>query len=377
MTQDKINNPTETQINKAHFPMLLKSLLEDIDITNKANICSGFKATGIVPFNPQKILKKLPDYEEQNNYSIDKALLDYLKSYRTSKPAQKVRNKKLNIAPGKSISSQEVQLLTSRKKSKLRKQTINQDQSEDQQPEENLGAEPAVTDAPYPNRKQKVTIMADVKLSPYNRAYGNLKNLSKIDKNLDIFESLIDKENLPIVHPEEELEYIDYENPVPSTSADNFIKFKPNNTIKKIIEDKRSDDSYSEADTYSLRDSSEDECFVPSGSETFEDNEEITQQETVEKCENSSIRVNSYVLVKFCGLKTEKYYVGKVLEMNDDSSMVIKFMRKRKEEFYWPDIDDVSFILKSDMEILLGDPREGRRGTLKFDCIDFSKYNVQ
>lgn len=115
LTQYKIDNPAETQINKAHFPIMLKSLLEAIEISNKANICSGFKATGIVPFNPQKLLRKLPDYEEQNNYTIDTALLDYLKANRAPNPVQKVRNKKVNIAPGKSVSSQEVQLMMTKK----------------------------------------------------------------------------------------------------------------------------------------------------------------------------------------------------------------------------------------------------------------------
>lgn len=122
LTQYKIDNPAETQINKAHFPMMLKSVLEATEITNKANICPGFKVTGIVPFNPQRLLRKLPDYEEQNNYTIDTTLLDYLKANRTPNPVQKVRNKKVNIAPHthcKSVLSQEVQLLMTKKTSKL------------------------------------------------------------------------------------------------------------------------------------------------------------------------------------------------------------------------------------------------------------------
>lgn len=59
LTQHKIDNPGETQLNKAHFPMLLKSLMESIEISNKVNICSGFRATGIVPFNPQKNITKI------------------------------------------------------------------------------------------------------------------------------------------------------------------------------------------------------------------------------------------------------------------------------------------------------------------------------
>ncbi|XP_028037361.1 uncharacterized protein LOC114248348 [Bombyx mandarina] len=386
LTQYKIHNPAEPQINKAHFPMLLKSLLEAIEINSKANICAGFKATGIVPFNPQTILRKIPDYEEQNNYTIDTALLDYLKANRTANPLQKLRNKKLNITPGKSISSQEVQLFMTKKKSKLSRETNRSNINEAQQTfldlETNLDAEPVI-DEPNSKTRPKVTILSEVRFSPYNCAYADLtkmlpQNLKKVDKSYNIFKSE-SKENLPVIQPEEEfLEYIDYENQMPSTSADNkrLILKKPEScNAKKKIKRDNSDDNSENSDSYSLRDTSEDECFIPSESESCEDFEEQNVQNTVKKCE--TLRIDSYVLVKFCGPKTNKYYVGKVLDIIDDSGMYVKFMRNRKEEFYWPHIDDISYTVKSDIEIILGIPHEGRRGTLRFDCIDFSKYNVQ
>lgn len=128
----------------------------------------------------------------------------------------------------------------------------------------------------------------------------------------------ISKKILHVTQPEgEELsKYIDYENPIPSTSADNLItkkrvslqETKLCNAKKKILW--KSDDS-SEDDNYSLRDSSKDECFIPSKSESCEDVEGNAVQEIEEKCKTSPISVNSYVLVKFCGPKTNKDYVGK------------------------------------------------------------------
>lgn len=52
-------------------------------------------------------------------------------------------------------------------------------------------------------------------------------------------------------------------------------------------------------------------------------------------------------------------------------------MRRKADLFYWPDVNDVTFILESDVELVLTNPREGRRGTFKFEDIDYSKYNVQ
>lgn len=42
-------------------------------MSKKENICSGFSATDIVPFNPNKILRKLPEYDETNKYTGDVA----------------------------------------------------------------------------------------------------------------------------------------------------------------------------------------------------------------------------------------------------------------------------------------------------------------
>ncbi|CAB3251769.1 unnamed protein product [Arctia plantaginis] len=203
LTQYKIHNPAEPQINKAHFPMLLKSLLEAIEMTRKANICAGFKATGIVPFNPQRILRKIPDYEEQNNYTIDTALLDYLKANRSANPLQKLRNKKVNITPGKSVSSQEVQLFMTKKTSKLYRETNRSNINEAQQ----TFAE-RVIDEPNSETRPKVTILSEVRFSPYNCAYTDLKkmlpwNLKNVDKSYNIFKSE-SKENLPVIQPGEE-----------------------------------------------------------------------------------------------------------------------------------------------------------------------------
>ncbi|CAH0730965.1 unnamed protein product, partial [Brenthis ino] len=125
---------------------------------------------------------------------------------------------------------------------------------------------------------------------------GNTKNeldyiLTNINKNVQNVEVLnipypsdhrCRKENLPAIQPEEEIsEYINYKFLVPSTSANSLItkktgvlleETKPCNAKKKI--QYKSDDSSEQDDNYSLRHTSEDECFIPSESESNEDNEE-------------------------------------------------------------------------------------------------------
>ncbi|XP_052740496.1 uncharacterized protein LOC128199899 [Bicyclus anynana] len=99
----KIKNPRETTIHKGHFPDLLKKLVDKLNVKTH-NIISGFKSTGIVPFNPDKVISKLPDSDQQTmSYSIDNALLDWLKETRSADPNKKVRNKKLDVPPGKSV----------------------------------------------------------------------------------------------------------------------------------------------------------------------------------------------------------------------------------------------------------------------------------
>lgn len=63
---------------------------------------------GIVPFNPQKVLRKLPDYEEEIKYKIDTAPLDFLKKKtKAPDPLKSLAvNKKLKIEPACSIPSQ-------------------------------------------------------------------------------------------------------------------------------------------------------------------------------------------------------------------------------------------------------------------------------
>nr|XP_049694742.1 uncharacterized protein LOC126054213 [Helicoverpa armigera] len=117
--QYKLKNPTQTTLNKKHFPKLLNELIEVIKINEKRNIISGFRASGIFPLNPQEVLKKIPEMQEEIiSYGIDQVLVDYLTETRAQKPMQVQRSKKVNCEPGKSVSISDINVGTCNKKVK-------------------------------------------------------------------------------------------------------------------------------------------------------------------------------------------------------------------------------------------------------------------
>ncbi|XP_060804831.1 uncharacterized protein LOC132904249 [Amyelois transitella] len=120
LTTYKIENPKQAGLNKSHFPPLLAKVMDEVNMTKKENVVSGFRATGIVPFNPQQVYKKIPEcLPDETIFSVDQTLLDYLKENRKPNEIKRGRNKKLNVQPGKSITTSELnQVETDNKKQK-------------------------------------------------------------------------------------------------------------------------------------------------------------------------------------------------------------------------------------------------------------------
>lgn len=90
-------------IHKAEFPKLLKKTVENV-ANMSDNIKSGFRATGIYPYNDQIVLKKIPSLTDEDesttsigtNASWTPAFVDILSDYRTQKDTtKKPREKKL------------------------------------------------------------------------------------------------------------------------------------------------------------------------------------------------------------------------------------------------------------------------------------------
>lgn len=125
----KFKNPGQTTLNKKHFPKLLTQLLENMKHREKNNILSGFRATGIWPLNPRNVFKRIPEIFDATDYTIDTALLEYLKETRAPNPMQVKRSKKLRTEPGKSVCADDIStkansLRTARKKVSVRNTNI-------------------------------------------------------------------------------------------------------------------------------------------------------------------------------------------------------------------------------------------------------------
>lgn len=109
LTKYKMQNPREKAVNKCIFPTLLRKLVGELNLTNKKNIQSAFRACGIVPFNKDEVLKKLPKLQEDVAESVSDTLLDYLKELRSPSTTTQTRKKMVHIAPGKSVSAEDFQ----------------------------------------------------------------------------------------------------------------------------------------------------------------------------------------------------------------------------------------------------------------------------
>lgn len=102
-----------TPVQKSSFPKLLKALFEKMAPTMEQAAISGFKKCGIRPLNREVVLKMLPDFhqvhqeeEEDSDNLLSSSFLDFLKEtrYPTKQINKQGRKKKVNVAPGKSIS---------------------------------------------------------------------------------------------------------------------------------------------------------------------------------------------------------------------------------------------------------------------------------
>lgn len=56
---------------------------------------------------------------------------------------------------------------------------------------------------------------------------------------------------------------------------------------------------------------------------------------------------------------------------NENRSIEVKFLKRfkdSKDTFVWPDIEDKSFVYPHEVKYRLQQPKELRRGLLKFNC---------
>ncbi|XP_045762976.1 uncharacterized protein LOC123865787 [Maniola jurtina] len=294
----KMQYPSDNGLNKCHFPLLLKQLREEL-LQRKENVISAFASTGIYPFKPEQVLKKLPDYKEAVDYGVDQALIDYLKEVRlpASKPQEKKgRNKKINIEPGKSISSEDfaftvnLDFEVTTAKRKKRSSVCIEDM-------------PASKTSEPISPEKRVLITSNVLLTTDNTRVQNQWSAQKTSLQTAYFT------------PQKSCTVNDDDEDMP--------KMKPKKVItpvkNRLFVEGSSDE---EEDNYTVHDSSSS-CgsnFIEDDKENS-DGEQKTEYIEIDNniIDEKKIDENSYLLVKFNVQKGDKYYVGKVLNIDFNS----------------------------------------------------------
>ena len=114
LTRWKAANKLAASIDKKDFPHLLNTTLLEMDKKNpngavKMDLMASFRATGIAPFDPETVLRKIPsaDLEERTDQAVNNVLVEYLQNQRFAAiPTRRnVKRQKLVVEPGKSVSA--------------------------------------------------------------------------------------------------------------------------------------------------------------------------------------------------------------------------------------------------------------------------------
>lgn len=106
LTDWKKKYPTGSSVEKSLFPGMLKKLFDKIANKMSSNTKSGFAACGLFPLCKEKLLKKVPSEEkskEQQNLLND-SILSYLKLMRNPEKKERIKRRKLDVVPGRSVS---------------------------------------------------------------------------------------------------------------------------------------------------------------------------------------------------------------------------------------------------------------------------------
>lgn len=94
---------------KSEFPSILKQTIRALGEKSSTNLKSGFKACGIVPFDRNEVIKRLPEHNSIDpRVPLAEILMNTFKQTRYNDEKQTVpKRTMLKIEPGQSVSSEE------------------------------------------------------------------------------------------------------------------------------------------------------------------------------------------------------------------------------------------------------------------------------
>lgn len=152
----------------------------------------------------------------------------------------------------------------------------------------------------------------------------------------------------------------------------NKTKQKCDKKAKKNV--KRQDDSSSSSSDISIHSEGDEYQEV----ETLQDLVELESTSAMidEPEDIFHMTPGAWVLATYATKKVVKRYVGQILKINQDDSLEIKFARRKKDYFIWPEVEDIDTKTADQIYQVLPTPTTGRRGEIRFP-IQFSGLNVQ
>ena len=103
LTDYKIVHPYNAGLSKDSFPSLLNKVMKASNLKGEKNLQAGFEAVGIVPFNPQKVMQKMPTCNNQPEAIAENAnasVLDFLEKSRMPQEKDPSKHrKKVTVVP--------------------------------------------------------------------------------------------------------------------------------------------------------------------------------------------------------------------------------------------------------------------------------------
>nr|CAH7753389.1 unnamed protein product [Callosobruchus chinensis] len=111
LTNWKTTHKQLTSLDKKDFPQLLATTLTEMENKSndaiKNNLISSFQATGIDPFDPERVLHKIPCNDNDPVTDVNNALLNYLQEqrYPVAPTRRNVKRQRLTVEPGKSVTA--------------------------------------------------------------------------------------------------------------------------------------------------------------------------------------------------------------------------------------------------------------------------------
>lgn len=81
-------------LQKNNFPRLLNKVIKELGNDANKNLKAGFASCGIVPFDPQQVLKRIPVKNIGNNYSWLQSFEKHLENRRSNETSVRTKKKK-------------------------------------------------------------------------------------------------------------------------------------------------------------------------------------------------------------------------------------------------------------------------------------------